>query len=236
MPIDADLRSALNRYFESLRDSDHKLHRELSNIATKLSKAAKESPLHDSVHKQLLKQISQLSARITNTDNLLKQLEVENTTTSPALVEPPAYTSVSLLPANQSTQQFTHDLTPFEQALVNVYNFEPENWRRSYRPSSFGAANVDEIWRTGGDPKFTKKEGGIYHLVEAENRGYVVPEPGLRLQENYFRSEGISHLFDCPSFRPGASWARIHLVSPAIVQENGDRWTVSVKGELQEHS
>ena len=72
--------------------------------------------------------------------------------------------------------------------------------------------------------------------MEAENRGYVVPEPGLRLQENYFRSEGINHLFVCRNFRPGASWARILLVSPAVVKENGDRWAVLEKGELRERT
>ena len=229
MAIDADLRSALAQYFELLRDGDQKLHEVLL-------KAAKSSSPNGSVHKQLLAQISQLSARITNTDNLLKQLEAEDVPVLMVPEQPPEYLPAPSLVRDEAEPSPAHDLTPYEEALVRVYNSEPENWRRSYRPSSFGAANVDEIWRTGGDPKFTKKEGGIYHLIEADNRGYVVPEPGLRLQENYFRSEGINYLFNCPNFRPGSSWARILVVSPAIVQENGDRWTVSVKGELRERT
>ena len=173
MAIDADLRSALAQYFELLRDGDQKLHEVLS-------KAVKSSSPNGSVHKQLLAQLSQLSARITNTDNLLKQLEVENVPVS-LMKDPPEYLPAPPFVRDETEPLPAHDLTPFEEALVHVYNSEPENWRRSYRPSSFGAANVDEIWRTGGDPKFTKKEGGIYHLVEADNRGYVVPEPGLRL-------------------------------------------------------
>jgi hypothetical protein len=230
MAIDADLRSALTDYFERFLDGDQKLRKALS-------KAAKSLPPNGSVRKQLEDQISHLSARITNTDNLLKQLETRDASISAVvgkqLLE---YTPMPLPVKDEAEQLPAHDLTPFEEALVRVYNSEPENWRRRYRPSSFGAANVDEIWRTGGDPKFTRKEGGIYHLVEADGRGYVVPEPGLRLQENYFRSEGINYLFTCPNFRPGSSWARILVVSPAVVQENGDRWTVSAKGELRERT
>ena len=231
MAIDEDLRSALNRYFESLLDGDQKLRADLSKIA-------KAFAPDNRIHKLIFAHIAQLSARAVKTEDLLKHLDTSDG--SPALPavegrpepEPPTPPPI----VDDAEEPPTHALTPFEETLVHTYNSEPGNWRRGYRPASFGASNVDEIWKTGGDPKFTRKEGGIYHLVEAENRGYVVPEPGLRLQENYFRSEGINHLFVCRNFRPGASWPRILLVSPAVVQETGDRWTVLEKGELRERT
>jgi hypothetical protein len=230
MAIDADLRSALSRYFESLLDGDQKLRADLSKIA-------KAFAPDNRIHKLIFAHMAQLSARAVKTEDLLKQIEVPDGPPAPPAVEqrpePDTLTPPTMDDAEEAP---THTLTPFEETLVHTYNSEPGNWRRSYRPASFGASNVDEIWKTGGDPKFTRKEGGIYHLVEAENRGYVVPEPGLRLQENYFRSEGINHLFVCCNFRPGASWARILLVSPAVVQEHGDRWTVLEKGELRERT
>ena len=232
MAIDEDLRSALSRYFESFLDQDQKLRAELA-------KAAKSFKPDNPVHKQICAHIAQLAARAANTENLLRQIETPDGSPAPSAVEQRPEQdapSAPLLAVDDAEEPSAHTLTPFEETLVHTYNSEPGNWRRGYRPASFGASNVDEIWKTGGDPKFTKKEGGIYHLVEAENRGYVVPEPGLRLQENYFRSEGINHLFVCRNFRPGASWARILLVSPAVVKENGDRWAVLEKGELRERT
>ena len=232
MAMDTDLRSALSRYFELVLDQDQKLR-------TELTKAAKSFRPDNPVHRQIHAHIAQLAARAVSTENLLKQLERPDDSPVPFTIRQPS--APPLLTVEDEAEEETeeppaHTLTPFEESLVQTYNAEPGNWRRAYRPASFGASNVDEIWKTGGDPKFTKKEGGIYHLVEGDNRGYVVPEPGLRLQENYFRSEGLNHLFVCHSFRPGASWARILLVSPAVVQENGDRWTVLEKGELRERT
>ena len=83
-----------------------------------------------------------------------------------------------------------------EQDCSHLQRGAGERWSRKFRPVSFGAANVDEIWRSGGEPKFTRKEGGIYHLIEDSGRFFVVPEPGLKLQESYFRSEGIGQLFE----------------------------------------
>jgi hypothetical protein len=229
--MDTDLRAALSRYFELFLDQDQKLRAELA-------KTAKSFKPDNPVHKQICAHIAQLAARAASTENLLKQIEMPDSSPAlPAVEQRPEQEPIAPPPTVEAVEELpTHPLTSFEEMLVHTYNSEPDKWRRGYRPASFGASNVDEIWKTGGDPKFTKKEGGIYHLVEDENRGYVVPEPGLRLQENYFRSEGINHLFVCRNFRPGASWARILLVSPAVVQENGDRWTVLEKGELREHT
>lgn len=229
MATDTDLRSALSRYFESILDGDQKLR-------TELAKTAKLFKPDNPVHKQICAHITQLAARAANTENLLRQIELPEQAPTPAVIEQPPAQEMPPAVDDDTGEPPTHTLTPFEETLVHTYNAEPGNWRRAYRPASFGASNVDEIWKTGGDPKFTRKEGGIYHLVEGENRGYVVPEPGLRLQENYFRSEGINHLFVCRNFHPGASWARILLVSPAVVQETGDRWTVLEKGELRERT
>jgi hypothetical protein len=228
MAMDTDLRSALSHYFELALEQDQKLR-------TELSKIAKSFAPDNRIHKQINAHITQLAARAVNTETLLKQIEIPNVASPPPVEPQPTQESLPVV-QDDTEEPSTHTLTPFEESLVHTYNAEPGNWRRAYRPASFGASNVDEIWKTGGDPKFIKKEGGIYHLVEGENRGYVVPEPGLRLQENYFRSEGINHLFVCRNFCPGASWARILLVSPAVVQENGDRWTVLEKGELRERT
>ena len=64
----------------------------------------------------------------------------------------------------------------------------------------------------------------------------MVPEPGLKLQESYFRSEGIGQLFEVAESECGGPGAAIILVSPALVEECGDRWLVSQKGELRERA
>jgi hypothetical protein len=116
--------------------------------------------------------------------------------------------------------------------FVALYNEHPGKWTRAFRPTGFGAENVNEIWGSGGEPKFTRKEGGIYNLVEADGSCYVVPEPGLRLQEGYFRSEGLHYMFDI-SGEPVEKQPAICLVRPAIVEESGGRWTILSKGEIR---
>jgi hypothetical protein len=64
----------------------------------------------------------------------------------------------------------------------------------------------------------------------------VVPAPGLKLQESYFRSEGIGQLFEVTQSNCGGTGAPMTLISPALVEESGDRWLISQKGELRERT
>ena len=91
---------------------------------------------------------------------------------------------------------------------------------------------MNEIWEKGGEPRFTRKEGGIYNLIEANGLCYVVPEPGLRLQEGYFRSEGLRYLFDIKG-DSSESEPLIVLISPARVEEAAGRWNILSKGVIQ---
>src|SRR5690349_15495034 len=76
----------------------------------------------------------------------------------------------------------------FERSLVESYNSEdPGRFRRLFATEGFGAENVNDIWERGGEPRFAKKEGGIYNLVAQDGIYYVVPEPGLPLNDGYLK-------------------------------------------------
>jgi hypothetical protein len=216
---DVALRSALRNYLERSMEQDRKLNEALSDWADLVGPS---NVMFDYASAHMV----QLTAR----EKLIKEFLQALTAEPSEQNNRAAFPAASVAASSPSVQLDD----PFAQELVRIYNEEPERWTRLYRPVSFGAANIDEIWRNGGDPKFTKKEGGIYHLLEAQGRFYVVPEPGLRLQEGYWRSEGIGHLFACPHLEEGESGSLIWLVSPARVEEAGDRWCVTEKGEIRE--
>jgi hypothetical protein len=123
------------------------------------------------------------------------------------------------------------NLGPFAQELVYCYNEEPGKWR-GFSPVVFGAENVNDIWDKGGEPKFAKKEGGIYNLVVDNGVCYVVPEPGLRLDEGYVKSEGLSYLFDISGYSLEKQ-PPVVLIRPATVEESNGRWTICQKGEIR---
>lgn len=228
---DAELRASLRLYLESAVEQDQKLKDVLRAFASKLGP---RSPFYGYVCAHM----EQLAAREVISEHLLADLQdAADAASLPAGREreanadqeedlPPEFVG---LPADSARA-----LDEFEAQLVRTYNYEPEKWTRKYRPASFGASNVDDIWRSGGEPKFTKKEGGIYHLVADSGRSFVVPEPGLKLQGSYFRSEGLGQLFDCSGLEEEAGSGQISLISPAIVEESGERWIVIQKGELRE--
>jgi hypothetical protein len=221
---DAELRSYLRQYLENAIDQDKKLKKALSTYAHIL----KSGPGYRAVCAQL----TQLSGREVISEKLLEHLDATD--------EAPIAKSEEKQRSRRRAADVEWPIKPrrtldeFEQRIVRTYNDEPDKWPRKFRPVSFGAANVDEIWRSGGEPKFARKEGGIYHLIEDSGRYFVVPEPGLKLQESYFRSEGIGQLFDVAESECGGAGAPILLISPAVVEESGDRWLITQKGELRE--
>jgi hypothetical protein len=224
---DAELRWYLRQYLESAIDQDKKLKKALSTYAHIL----KSGPGYRAVCAQL----TQLTGREVISEKLLEYLDA----TDDAPVAKSEETQKSRrrgggMAAVELRIKPLRALDEFEQKVVHTYNEEPDKWSRKFRPVSFGAANVDEIWRSGGEPKFARKEGGIYHLIEDSGRYFVVPEPGLKLQESYFRSEGIGHLFEVAESECGGTGAPILLISPAVVEESSDRWLVSQRGELRE--
>ena len=222
--------SSLRQFLEKTIEQDKKLNETLRKFARK-------AKTRDTIYEHLCAHMQQIASREVVLEELLASLNLsEGGQSSPSASTLPI---ISRLKEKRRSQQRSvpaadshpsRVLNEFEKVLVYTYNQEPERWSRKYRPVSFGAANVDEIWRSGGAPKFTVKEGGIYHLVAESGRFYVVPEPGLKLQESYFRSEGIGELFHCPGLESGAS---LTLVSPAVVEESGERWIVVEKGELR---
>ena len=228
---DAELRSSLRLYLESAVAQDQKLKEVLRTLASKLGPRS-------AFYGYICAHMEQLAARDVISETLLASLQ--DAVGTPSLSserkgDTDAYSEESSLPEfDERGDSSSGALGEFEAQLVRTYNDEPEKWTRKYRPASFGASNVDDIWRSGGEPKFTKKEGGIYHLIADSGRSFVVPEPGLKLQDSYFRSEGLGQLFECPSLETEAGGRHILLVSPAIVEESGERWIVIQKGEIRE--
>ena len=144
---------------------------------------------------------------------------------------------IQLLGTEEGTLQIAAEdssaLPPFERDLVASYNSEePSKWRRRFCAEDFGAENVNAIWEKGGEPRFTKKEGGIYSLVAGDGTFYVVPEPGLRLNEGYLKGEGLEHIFDISKYDLQAQ-PPVVLVRPATVEEASGRWRVVSKGEIR---
>jgi hypothetical protein len=226
---DEELRSYLRQYLESSIDQDRKLKKALNTYAHIL----KSGPSY----RVICAQLTQLSDREAISEKLLEHLDASNAhLTSKFESRLKIRRQVVEIDNPRLPPKPLRPLDEFEEKIVQTYNEEPERWSRKFRPVSFGAANVDEIWRSGGEPKFTRKDAGIYHLIEDSGRFYVVPEPGLKLQESYFRSEGIGHLFDVAESDCRGAGAAIFLVSPAQVEESGDRWLVSRKGELRERA
>ena len=228
---DAELRFYLRQFLESAIDQDKKLKKALSTYAHIL----KSGP----GYRAICAQLTQLSAREVISEKLLEHLGPGNgvaATKSEEKEKPRRQTGEATVVRAPRARPSRRQLDEFEERIVQTYNEEPDRWSRKFRPASFGAANVDEIWRSGGEPKFTRKEGGIYHLIESDGRFFVVPEPGLKLQESYFRSEGIGHLFEVEEPNCGATGGAIFLISPARVEESGDRWLVNQKGELRERT
>ena len=222
---DEQLRAALRKYLEEAIEQDRELRGKLRKCAHRLKSG-------DPIYAMLCAHIAQLAKREPISSELLRSLEGSVTRSGKSHREvPPVIESAPRMPG-RTAASVSRALAPFERELVETYNEQPQKWSRKYRPMSFGAANVDEIWRSGGDPKFAVKEGGIYHLIEDSGRSYVVPEPGLKLQEGYLRSEGLAQLFEVPEFEDGATGIPFLLVSPAVVEQAGEQWRVREKGEL----
>jgi hypothetical protein len=205
--MDAELRSALLQFFKAQSAHGSKLH---EMLVGSLEIIGTTNPVYDAVegHVKFLENSQKAS------EQLIQLLGDTGTGEAP-------------IAAPESKH--------FEQELVALYNEQPAKWTRAFRPIGFGAENVNEIWEKGGEPKFTRKEGGIYNLVEADGSCYVVPEPGLRLQEGYFRSEGLRYLFDV-SGNSTEKEPVICLVRPARVEDSGGRWTIVSKGEIRGRS
>ena len=216
---DAELRSGLRRYLETAIEQDQQLKDVLIAFA---KKAGSKSPFYG----YFCAHMQQLTAREVIAEELLAKLQDKE---EGRIVEESGSRETDEIATGA-----VRALDEFQKQLVRTYNYEPDKWARMYRPASFGAANVDDIWRSGGEPKFTKKEGGIYHLVSDSGRYYVVPEPGLKLQASYFRSEGLGQMFDCPNLEAESGGGSILLITPAVVEDSGDRWTVTQRGELRE--
>ena len=212
------LQSVLARFFTDQNSQSGKL---LETLEATLDLVEKNNAVYDAIEGQIkfIRKFQQ------GTRELLEALTGD---AQPLVPVDTASTSTR----STAGQASAPELGPYEQELVTAYNEQPSRWTRTFKPSGFGAENVNEIWEVGGEPKFTRKEGGIYHLVEANGVCYVVPEPGLRLQEGYFRSEGLCYLFNVTG-DDMESEPMIALISAAKVQETGGRWNILSKGEIR---
>ena len=221
---DAELRSALLQFFQDQNTHGKKF---LDMLETALENPDSKDRIYDAVDGQMkfLRRIQKSSKRLMQV--LGAEAAAEQTTEKPV-----EQNAVEPIVAAAEPQVAAPELQPFERDLVAIYNHEQGKWTRTFRPTGFGAENVNEIWEKGGEPKFARKEGGIYNLIEADGTCYVVPEPGLRLQEGYFRSEGLRYLFDV-SGNSTEHEPLIALVSPARVEESGGRWNILSKGEIR---
>ena len=219
---EAELRSVLLEFFE---DHNAQNARFLETLEATLDQIPKKNPVYDAVEGQI-----KFTRRIQQTTNkliraLASEIEVGASWSEPA---PAAPVPAVLVEDPTSPPQ----LDVYQQELVTAYNEQSDKWTRTYRPVGFGAENVNDIWEKGGEPKFARKEGGIYNLIEAGRSCYVVPEPGLRLLDGYFRSEGLSYLFDVAG-DSRESEPLICLISPARVEESSGRWNILSKGKLK---
>jgi hypothetical protein len=123
-------------------------------------------------------------------------------------------------------------LNVFEERLTNSYNDDPSKFRKTFLAEGFGTENVSDIFQTGGEPKFIRKEGGIYYLVEDQGSSYVVPDPTSPLNDSYIKSEGLAYLFDIEDYDMEKQ-PLVALERPALVKESSGHWTVSNKGKIR---
>ena len=140
--------------------------------------------------------------------------------------------TIQAAPVSPGVESQEIELAPFERKLVDSFNQEAAQFRRKFSTVPFGAENIGEIFQTGGEPRFAKKEGGIYYLVENDGNTYIVPNPTSRMSIEYVKSEGLGHLFDvqnCELEDPSL----VDLLRPARVAESGGRWMVVQKGQLR---
>lgn len=201
---DSELRTAVNRFLEEQESALEKLANDLATV-------------HDELRNQMQRFYRWQSEFIKFRQKLSNDFEFDN--------------------APRNNESETGNLLPesnsFERALVESYNSEePGKWRRLFGAEGFGAENVNDIWEKGGEPRFAKKEGGIYNLVAQDGVYYVVPEPGLALNDGYVKSEGLNHLFDISGYDLEMQ-APVSLVKPATVEESSGGWRVSSKGAIR---
>lgn len=223
---DSELRSALLQFFNDQKEPRQAV---LDDLHTALDYRERKDleMIYDALEKEArflehAKKASERLIRALGEDKPSEETAIDSTPPSPGmpLAAPSEYDSAE------------SDLEPFAQDLATAYNSETsEAWNRKYSPSDFGAENVNQLWVSGGEPKFVKKEGGVYNLVENGGVGYVVPEPGLRFTDSYFNSEGVEHLFEVSGF--SLETPLFTVIRPATVEESGGRWTVSRKGNIQ---
>ncbi len=218
----ADLRTALLSFFKDQQEQANRFADELAKIKEDSSPEHKLEDLLDGQSKYL-------QNLLRATKLLLRGME---TGSMPNRTVQPLASRGEDQPSELVQETSASALNRYEQELVSAYNEQPGTWARTFKPVGFGAENVNEIWGKGGEPRFARKEGGIYNLIEADGLCYVVPEPGLRLQESYFRSEGLRYLFDVTG-SPTEHEPLICLISPAKVKENSGRWNILSKGEIR---
>ena len=212
---DGELRLALLRFFEDQNALSQRFQDALLGV---LEQVGPDTPIYDALEGQVkyLGSLQRAGERLLQLLGNGRYVDIERVAVSKSQVSSP-------------------ELSAFQREFVALYNAEPAKWARTFRPIDFGAENVNEIWEKGGEPRFAKKEGGIYNLVDANGTFFVVPEPGLRLQQSYFRSEGLRYLFEV-ALAAEETEPLVCLIRPAMVEESGGRWTILNKGELRGRS
>ena len=229
---DSELRSALLAFVEQ--------QNELSNqLADELSAAKDQSGDKVRIDEALHCQIKFLNKTIAEGNKLIAALRGRNSSSdaghdSETVARPVevAWSQALFRESERAGAEEPPSLGSFEQSFVELYNNDPEKWQQRFRPKVFGAENVNELWEKGGEPRFVTKEGGIYSLVEDQGSYYVVPEPGFRLSERYFKTEGVGYLFETGNMDIEDSPV-IRLVKPAKVSDCGGRFTVVSKGSIR---
>jgi hypothetical protein len=73
---------------------------------------------------------------------------------------------------------------------------------------------------------------GRFWLFTTEEGAWVIPKPGLRIDDTSYYDTGIRDLFECPRYESHRAYA-FHVVRPAQVNQSGDTWILAHNGLLE---
>lgn len=144
-------------------------------------------------------------------------------------------TSPALSNLQSSTYSSTNTLEPSIINIVNIYNENPKSLLLNAVEVSETSQSIDNRLLDYNQPLALEKVSrnkGIAWVINIDGSDYLVPKPKLKINE--YNYETIESLFICHGYESGVSHEFI-LIKPArlLVQEKGERWELSEKGELQ---
>ncbi len=73
---------------------------------------------------------------------------------------------------------------------------------------------------------------GRFWLFAADGKEWVVPKPGLRIDDTSYYDTGIRELFESPGYESNQAFS-FKVIRPAAVVRAGDSWTLGDRGRLE---